>query len=83
MSDALYSTRLRWCNGAGVARMHGRSIPLTEAPRLAGQAVHAVDYTPEVHCIEIQRRACDPRADMTAAEIAEADALLRRLVGYV
>lgn len=81
MSDALYSTRLRWCNGHGVARLHGRSVPLTEAPVLDGRPVHAVDYTPEVGCVEIQRRPCDPRGDMTAGEIADADRLLRRVVG--
>lgn len=80
MSDALYSTRLRWANGRGVARLHGRSVPLAEPPVLDGVAVHAVDYTPEVSVYEVQRRACDPRVEMTAGEIADADRLLRRLV---
>lgn len=80
MSDALYPTRLRWSNGRGAAMLHGRIVPMTAPPVLGGQAVHAIDYTPEIGCVEIQRRACDPRGDMTAAEVAEADALLRRLV---
>ena len=80
MTDALYSTRLRWANGRGVAKLHGRAVDLTEPPQLVGLAVHAVDYTPEIRCTEIQRRAVDPRDDMTAAEVEEADALLRRLV---
>ena len=80
MSDALYSTRLRWAQGRGVARMHGRSVPLAEAPTLDGVQVHAVDYTPEVHCVEIQPNASGPRREMTAGEIADADKLLRRLV---
>lgn len=83
MSDALYSTRLRWAHGRGVARLHGRSIDLAEAPTLDGVQVHQVDYTPEVHCLEIQRRPCDPRSEMTAGEIADADALLRRLVQFL
>ena len=80
MSDALYSTRLRWSGGRGAAMLHGRIVPLTAPPVLGGVAVHAVDYTPEIGCVEIQRRACDPRSDMTAAEVAEADALLRVMV---
>lgn len=80
MSDALYSTRLRWSGGRGAAMLHGRIVPLTAPPVLGGQAVHSIDYTPEVHCMEIRRRACDPVGDMTAAEVAEADAMLRRLV---
>ena len=80
MSDALYSTRLRWSAGRGAAMLHGRIVPLTAPPVLGGQAVHSIDYTPEVHCMEIRRRACDPVGDMTAAEVAEADALLRVLV---
>ena len=60
--------------------MHGRSVALTEAPTLDGVQVHAVDYTPEVHCVEIQPDACGPRREMRAGEIADADRLLRRLV---
>jgi hypothetical protein len=82
VSDALYSTRLRCMHGRGVARLHGRSVELVEAPVLGGVAVHHVDYTPEVSVIEIQRRACDPRVEMTAGEIADADRLLRRLVPW-
>lgn len=81
MSDALYSTRLRWANGRGAAMLHGRIVPLTAPPVLAGVAVHQVDYTPEVHCHEIRRRACDPVDEMTTHEINDADALLRRLLG--
>lgn len=80
MSDALYSTRLRWSNGRGMAMLHGRIVPLQQPPVLGGLAVHQVDYTPEVHCLEIRRRACDPVDDMTPEEITDADALLRRLL---
>ncbi len=80
MSDALYSTRLRWSNGRGMAMLHGRAQTLTAPPVLCGQPVHSIDYTPEVHCLEIRRRACDPVDEMTPDEIADADALLRRLL---
>ncbi len=80
MSDALYSTRLRWANGRGAAMLHGRIVALDRPPVLAGVAVHQVDYTPEVHCLEVRRRACDPVGEMTPAEIADADALLRSLL---
>lgn len=63
-----------------MAMLHGRIVPLTAPPVLCGQAVHAMDYTPEVHCLEIRRRACDPVDEMTPDEIAEAGALLRRLL---
>ena len=81
MTDALYSTRLRWAIGRGVAKLHGRTVPLQAPPVLAGVAVHAVDYTPEVHCIEIQRRPCDPHGEMTPDEVRDADALLQALAG--
>lgn len=75
MTDALYATRLRWSNGGGVAKLHGRAVALTAAPVLGGVAVHFVDYTPEVHCVEIRRRACDPVGEMTdGAKVAKADA---------
>lgn len=61
--------------------LHGRIVPLDSPPVLGGQPVHSVDYTPEVHCLEIRRRACDPIDELTPAEIADADALLRRLLG--
>lgn len=79
MSDALYSTRLRWCNGRGAEMLHGRIVPLTKPPVLAGEPVHMVDYTPEVRCLEIRRRAVDPVDRMTHHEIADADALLALL----
>lgn len=82
MSDALFSTRLRWFAGKGVAKLYGRSVELTEAPLLDGVAVHYVDYTPEVSCHEIRARACDGMREMTAGEIADADRLLRRLVRW-
>ena len=77
MSDDLYSTRLRWSNGRGVAMLHRHSVPLTEPPVLGGEPVYELDYTPEVGCIEIRRHAWDTPGEMTEAEVAEADAMLR------
>lgn len=80
MSDALFSTRLRWFNGQGIAKMYGRLVALTEPPILDGVPVYYVQYTPEIHWFDIQPRPCDPKREMYAAEIADADRLLRRLV---
>lgn len=80
VSDRLYNTRLRWANGRGAAMLHGRLTPLTAPPVLCGTAVAQLDYTPEVCCFEIRRAPSDPLSEMTAAEVAEADALLRRLL---
>lgn len=81
MSDALHQTRLRWHGRSGIAKLHGLVIPLHQPPVLAGVVVHAVDYVPEFCIREIQRRACDHVEDMTPAEVAAADALLRQMCG--
>lgn len=83
MSDALYFTRLRWDSRAGIAKMHGHLVLLSAGPDLGAGPVHAIDYTPEVGVAEIQPRACDPRRDMLAAEIAAADRLLAELLAVV
>ena len=82
MSDRLYHTRLRYSSGrgTGAAMLHGRIVPLTAPPVIGGCAVAHIDYTPEVRCYEIRRHASDAMAEMTPAEIAEADALLQRLL---
>lgn len=81
MSDALYCTRLRWQNGRGVAKLHGRAMVLISAPEFWFGAVDMIDYTPEVGCVEIRPRACDPVREMTRDEIHAADRLLRSLFG--
>lgn len=81
MSDALYSTRLRWAGAAGAAKLHGVLVPLAAAPDLGEGPVHALDYVPEVCIADVQPRACDRRRDMTAAEVKAADALLAALTG--
>ena len=75
--------RSRW-EKDGVARKEQRPprryYELTSSGvRLAGEPVHMVDYTPEVRCLEIRRRAVDPVDRMTRDEIADADALLALL----
>jgi len=80
VSDDLYATRLRWSRGSGLAMLHRRSVPLTEAPVLCGGQVHELDYTPEVRACRIRRAPHDAMGDMTNLEIAAADALLRELV---
>lgn len=81
MSDALYSTRLRWYNGYGIAMLYGKRVILDSAPIIGGEPVEYIDYTPEVRCCEIRHHACDRMKEMTHAEILEADFLLRTLVG--
>lgn len=83
MSDALYSTRLRWCNGRGVAMLHGKPVALTEAPTLCEQdgPVAEIDYVPEVHCHEVRHQPHGRMEEMRADEIRAADALLRRMAG--
>lgn len=79
MSDAYHFTRLRWHDGHGIAKLHGVVVTLTEAPDLGSGQVAEVDYSPAYGCREVRRHSWDRRDDMTAAEIAAADALLRKL----
>lgn len=81
MSDALYSTRLRWNAGRGVAKLYGRALVLEVAPDLGAGPVEMIDYTPEIRCVEIRQMACDPVREMTRDEIHAADRLLRSLFG--
>ena len=82
MSDLFYTTRLRWSGGYGIAKLHGVTVALAVAPDLGAGPVETLDYTPEVGCLEIRQRACDPMREMTPAEIHAADALLRVLTGW-
>lgn len=83
MSDALYSTRLRWTRAAGgVAMLHGVRVQLSvERPpiELAGP-VECIDYTPEVG-VRLVQPLGDRQRDMTPAEIAACDDYLRRACG--
>lgn len=75
MSHALYSTRLWWAGGRGIAKLHGRMVELSAAPVLAGPSILMIDYAPEVGCVEILRYG-EARREMTQAEIRSADLLL-------
>ncbi len=80
MSDGLYSTRLRWSGGpggCGVARLHGRSVPLWTPPVIGGAQVHDIDYVPEVRLWQVRRVSFGRVDDLTPAEVADADAILR------
>ena len=79
MGDNYFSTRLRYSAHAGLAKLHGHAVVLTDPPIICGQPVYSIDYVPEVGICEITPRACDPRRDMLPAEIVDADALLRQL----
>jgi hypothetical protein len=80
MSDGLYSTRLRWSGGpagCGVARLHGVSVPLWTPPVIGGVPVHDIDYAPEIHLWQVRRASFGRIDDLTPAEVADADAILR------
>jgi hypothetical protein len=76
MSLELYSTVLVWYGRRGSAKLHGRRVPLTEAPSLPGSLIVMIDYRPEIGERRIQRFD-GPATDMTADEVAAADAFLR------
>lgn len=80
MSDDLYPIRLRWCNGAGVAKRGGRLVKITQAPRLDGQPVHELEYSPGIRVREVRVRAVDERRDLTKDEEAQVMAALRDAV---
>lgn len=78
MSHLLYSTCLHWSGKHGFAKMHGVIVALQEAPKIAGKAVGAINYVPEVGVREITLPGA-ARRDMRDDEVADADELLRKL----
>lgn len=78
MSSALYSTRLWWHGHRGAAKLWGAEVVLTEAPAVIDQVVEGLDYVPEIHLWQIQPRG-DRWRDMTPAEVAACDRMLRKL----
>lgn len=80
MSDALWTTRLRWDSRSGVAKCGDLLMRLTMAPDLGAGPVHSCDFVPEVHIAEIQPRACDCRRDMLPEEIEAARRVLAALL---
>ena len=79
MSSDLYSTRLLWSSGHGIAKLHGRVLPLQGPPVLCGNALHFVDYVPEIRLREVRHRAVDRITELTDDEVRAADALLSAL----
>jgi hypothetical protein len=81
LSDSLYSTLLVWYKQhGGIAKLHGKAISLQDPPPLSGGALAYIDYRPEIGERRIQR--FDDRArEMNDAEVAEADAWLRGVLG--
>jgi hypothetical protein len=78
MSLDLYATALVWYgNGPGVAKLHGKQVQLEAPPDLGGLRVVMTDYRPEIGERRIQRYN-GPASDMTADEVAAADAFLLR-----
>lgn len=81
MSDALYFTRLRWVEGCGVAKYHGRSVKLDSAPDILGLLIVELIYTPEM-AVGVVRETRAPLnlRELRPNEIAACDAFLRRTV---
>jgi hypothetical protein len=76
VGDALYSTRFRWTGGRGVAKLHGKSVPLKSPPILSTIGkVDSIDYVPEIHLGQVMPIFFGWR-DMTPEECRECDALL-------
>lgn len=68
MSDQLHPTRLEWDGRRGLARHDGVSIELHKPPSATWHEVH---YTPGIQA-EIREHPSDPRREMTADEIRNA-----------
>jgi hypothetical protein len=82
MSIALYQLRLYWDGHHGAARNGNDTRILVEAPVLPGTRgaadLEEIDYAPEVDVAQVREREGDWR-DMTAEEVAAAEALLASL----
>ena len=78
MSDDLYSTRLRWTGGRGIAKLHGKIVALKSTPQLTTCTVDSIDYVPEIGLGQVMPR-FEGWRDMWPAECRECDALLVQL----
>jgi hypothetical protein len=78
MSDALYTTRLRYTGGRGICKAPGVERVLRSPPQAPGlpERIDGIDYVPEVGVAMILPRFAGWR-EMLASEIAAADAILR------
>lgn len=80
MSDDLYPVRVRWYNGAGIAKRYGRQVALADAPDLGSGPVHELEYSPGIGVREMRPRPIDERRDLRIDEEAAVLALLREAV---
>lgn len=79
MSHDLYATRLYWQNGRGIAKLHGKAVPIDKAPDIGVPAVIELDYIPEIGVANLQTR-FERRRDMTPDEVMACDKLLVEVV---
>ena len=79
MGDGMFWTRLRFSGSGGIAKYHGKYIPLDAPPDLGSGPVWAVDYVPEHSIADVQPRSIDPVRRMTHSEIRAADDILKGL----
>lgn len=75
MSADLYLIRLFWNGFKGCAKKWGRTKELTEAPRICGLRLIAIDFAPETLTAELQEYA-EGRREMRPEEIMAANELL-------
>ncbi|MBN8491653.1 MAG: hypothetical protein J0M00_09550 [Burkholderiales bacterium] len=75
-----YSTGLLWRGRRGVAKLYGREVVLTQAPKLSGKSVTMIEYWPEIGMQRIQT-SDGPAREMNPFEVAEADDFLRLVTG--
>jgi hypothetical protein len=76
----LYSTGLLWRGRRGVAKLHGREVVLTQAPKLSSVFVTMIEYWPEIGMQRVQI-SNGPAREMNPFEVAEADDFLRQVIG--
>lgn len=82
MSDALYSTRLRWTGGRGIAKLRGVEVRLTECPQLFdGIVLDSIDYAPEVRVARYMPRFGGWREFDSHEQVNACDEFLEKLLG--
>ena len=74
----LLPTRLMWVGFRGVARLNGRTVPLTRRPQLPGLKLDAIDFVPGELAMVMPERA--GWRNMEPGEIDAATTLLARIV---
>lgn len=77
MSYDLYSVRVYFDKGRGIAKMHNCILCLLSSPI---ESLESIDYAPEVRTA-ICRTVFEGWRDMTRNEIAEIDKFLLKILG--